>query len=91
MNKPGTSFQEDPMTVQAQTKTIPASHIFEMLISTIFSRNETASYTASDFGFEIEGSELAEELSTPIPTYLQGQSAQINPSDFETEFNWFLS
>jgi hypothetical protein len=79
------------MTVQAQTKFIPASNIFEMLISAVFSHGKPAAYTPADFGFEVEESELAEELAAYIPEPTQEQCTQIDPNDFETVFNWFLS
>jgi hypothetical protein len=79
------------MTIHSQTTPISASHIFEMLISAVFTRNEPAAYSPSDFGFEVEGTELAEELAAQIPDHTQEQSFQINPNDFETTYNWFLS
>jgi hypothetical protein len=90
-NKLFQDFQENFMTIQSPTKIISTTNIFEMLISAFFSTNQPASYSPSDFGFEIEESRLAEELSTPLPAILPEQPVQVNPNDFETLFNWFLS
>jgi hypothetical protein len=79
------------MTIQAQIKTVPASNIFEMLISAVFSHKKPASYSPSDFGFEVEEAELADELASPIPDHSPDQTTQINPNEFETVYNWFLS
>jgi hypothetical protein len=77
------------MTIQ--TKTISTSNLFEILVSAFFSHSEPSAYTPSDFGYEVEESELAEELAAQIPEQTQEQSTQVNPNDFETVFNWFLS
>jgi hypothetical protein len=79
------------MTIHSQTKLISASNIFEMLISAVFPHDEPAAYSPSDFGFEVEEAELAEELSAQIPAQSQEQTPQVNSNDFETVFNWFLS
>jgi hypothetical protein len=79
------------MAIQAQTKLISGTNIFEILITTIFTRSKPPVYTPSDFGYEIEETELAEELAAHIPEQATEQPAQINPNEFETTFNWFLS
>ena len=79
------------MTIQSPTKLISAANMFEMLISAFFTSDQPAAYSPSDFGFEIEGCELAEELSTPLPGPQPEQPVQVNSNDFETVFNWFLS
>jgi hypothetical protein len=79
------------MIAQTLSKITPSRNILEMLISAVFSPTKPSPYSPADFGCEIEEAELAEELAAQISVNSNDQSPQIEPEEFETVYNWFIS
>jgi hypothetical protein len=80
------------MTVQTLTKVVSTSSIFDFILTVNLKSAQPDPLTAADFGFEVGDEELAEELSETIPSSLIPQTApQVDPEDFETIYNWFIS
>jgi hypothetical protein len=79
------------MTAQTLSKITPSRNIFEILISAVFSPTKPSSYSPADFGCEIAAAELADEFAAQISINSNDQSPQVDPEEFETVYNWFIS
>ena len=77
------------MNTQAIVKSTLIWNIFSLALSIPTSPIEIS---PQDFGYEINEDELASEMRVQLPDDLIWQPIpEVDPDDFETVYNWFLS
>ncbi len=80
------------MTAQTQTKAILAGNIFDFALRMDVSSPRPDPFSTSDYGYPASENDLADDLSGALPANLMDQAApQVDPEDFETIYQWFIS
>ena len=77
-----------------QVQTLPkiVNGLFAYSLRDNFFFNGQILASAQDFGYEIAEEELASGLASPLPDELEGPAIpEVDPDDFETAYQWFLS
>ena len=64
----------------------------KVFILSTFEVSPAPKYTATDFGYEIDPQDMADELAaTILGEQTPAPSQEVAPEDFENVYNWFLS